>query len=171
MSSAITKLSKRLNLPCVDSDGDLEIKLTEADIKRGIAGSAEHCGFANACKRQFPVHGAYFFKSVAYIQTNKEIIRFILPQAMAREIEYHDRVGTVMVMKPGAYKLLQPKGAQAMGAVRKRSAKRPGRHKPSKTPSGIQRKPRLVNVRQLQIPPNVKTKRQLRAWLEIALSV
>ncbi len=170
MSSFISKLSASLNKPCVDADRDVEIELTQADIDRGWALSAEKCAFANACNRQFngKIHGVYFYKSTAYLQMGTAFVRFILPADMTLEIEIHDRRGTndAFVMRPGVYKMKAPKGAQMLGAVRERSKKRTGRHEPAKVPSGITRKLRAVNVRQVAMPEGVKTKAQFRKWCD-----
>lgn len=168
MASIISKRAKELNLPIVDADRDEVITLTASDITKGIPFSHDRCAFARACKRSFEVRGVYFFKSTAWLQTPENFIRYILPPNVYREIQRYDAAmlrGATPVMRAGEYKLMQPRHSTTMQAIRKRSAKRRGRHQPARVPTGIKRSPRFANVRQMEIPGEVKTRAHLTEWL------
>lgn len=126
MATFITKEAKQKSLKIVDAKSNLVLVLEAGDIKKGTLKSPGTCAFACAAKRQMPgVQNAYFFRSTAWIETTKKMIRYILPGSMQKEIVAFDRGGS---MDPGTYTLVKPQKSHTLGRVRQRNAKRTGRH-------------------------------------------
>ena len=127
MSTYVTKMAKEKNLKVVDAAAPLELEVSGRDISLAEQKNSKCCAFARAAKRQHECKGAYFFRTAAWLEYAKKIVRYVLPPSMQKEIVSFDRAG---VMTPGIYQMSKPSGSQRMHAVRKRSAKRPGRHQP-----------------------------------------
>ena len=128
MSSYITKHAKENGLRVVDATSDAEIYVLAADIKGATQKNSKCCAFARAAKRQDPkVKRAYFFRSVAWLEYDDKIVRYTLPVSVQKEIVSFDRS---KMMDPGLYQINKPRKSTRMSAIKARSAKRPGRHKP-----------------------------------------
>lgn len=166
MASIITKKAKALNLPIVDADRDEEIELTVQDITKGVPLTHDRCAFARAFNRIFAIKSVYFFKSTLWLQTESNFLRYLLPADIRAEIAQYDAAllaGKDPTMRPGKYTVKAPRGGQTAAAALARSKKRPGRHMP--TGSGIKRGVRFTNARLLDMPPSVKTREGVMAFL------
>ena len=130
MSTYLTRRAKDLGLKKEDAKSDLEIELKQGDIAKSKVGNSRECAFARACKRAKVADAAYFFRSTAWLEKGGKLTRYMLPPSMQKEIVSFDRA---RVMAPGVYKISKPCKSQKMGAIQKRSAKRPGRHQPGNT--------------------------------------
>jgi len=149
MSTYITKRAKELGLRKVDGKAPLVLDVAACDIRRGSMKDPGNCGFARAAKRQYKCKAAYFFRTAAWLEYPDKMVRYVLPPSMQKEIVAFDRNKT---METGAYQLTPPEGSRKLGAVAKRSAKRPGRHHPGA--GKIKRKVvhRTTNIRGLLGP-------------------
>jgi hypothetical protein len=128
MSTYITRRAKDLGLRKVDARSPLVLGVTVADIRFAQQKNPECCALARAACREYRgVRYAYFFRSTAWLEYPDRLVRYVLPTEVQRAIATFDRTST---MEPGAYRLLRPVKSLAMGAIRKRSEARPGRHQP-----------------------------------------
>lgn len=128
MSTYITKRAKELGLKKSDAKSNLAIELRDDDIKNSKLRNSKECAFARACKRAKVADKAYFFRSTAWLEKDGKLTRYMLPQSMQKEIVSFDRS---RIMAPGVYEIKRPCRAETMSAIKKRSAKRPGRHQPA----------------------------------------
>lgn len=148
MSTYITKRAKELGLKKADARLPLLIEVRADDVALASKKSPQSCAFARACMRTQMADAAFFFRSTAWLEKDGVLTRYMLPVSMQKEIVAFDRNRT---MEPGLYQLAAPAKSQRMSEVKKRSAKRPGRHQPGDTT--IKRKfvHRTTNVRSLEV--------------------
>jgi hypothetical protein len=149
MSTYITRLAKELGLKTIDARKPLLLEVRPVDIKGADKKNPESCALARACCRAEKADEAFFFRTTAWLRKGDVLIRYHLPPSVQKEIVSFDRNKT---MEPGTYQLSKPDKSHKMSAVKKRSEKRPGRHKPAR--SGIKRKftHRTTDVRGLTAP-------------------
>ncbi len=102
MSTYISVLARQTGKKIVDAKKGLILKVTSKDIDKAEQNNPSACGFAQAATRQLKATSAHFFRSVAWVETPRHIVRFSLPQSMQKEIVAFDRSKS---MEPGTYKL------------------------------------------------------------------
>lgn len=128
----MNKYAEENNLKIRDAKRHLTLLVTPEDVKSGRRKEAQACGFAKACSRQEPKATAvHFFKSTAYVETEKNLTRYMLPPSMQKEIVAFDRARK---MEPGLYEMKAPPPAQTLEAQREQrraggKAKHPGSKK------------------------------------------
>jgi hypothetical protein len=129
MSTFITKRAREQNFKIRDAVRPLILDLLPKDIEVATRKDSSCCAFAHAIKRQEgkKVKRAWFFRSTAWVETDDELIRYILPPSMMREIVAFDRGGHVVT---GTYQLSAPRHSKTLERVNLRSNKRRGRHQP-----------------------------------------
>lgn len=149
MSTYLTKRAKELGLRKVDARAALKLEVMSNDVKASVQKNSKCCAFARAAKRMPGVKAAYFFRSTAWLEYEDKLVRYTLPPSVQKEIVSFDRS---KVMAAGVYQLSKPQKSTRMSEVQKRSAKRPGRHRPAG--SKIVRKIRhaTTSIRTLQEP-------------------
>lgn len=132
MSSYISSFIKKHGLRQYDARSPMHIRVLPQDIAQAKMKKASLCALARACKRiDTHIESAHFYKTVAWIEyADKKIVRYLLPVSVQKEIVSFDRSGS---MAPGLYQLSPPYRSAKMGAIKRRSLKRPGRHQPSNT--------------------------------------
>lgn len=138
MSTAITSIIRKAGLNPekvrVDSVNDLELEVRPCDVARAKRKQPDCCVLARAACRSMPdVAEAWFWPNAVYVHQLQEdgsgkFIRFIPSREAKKEIAHFDETGE---FRTGKFKLLAPKGSKTMKAIKKRSAKRPGRHQPA----------------------------------------
>lgn len=160
MSTFVTKRAKELGLVKVDSKQSIKLDVFDADIEQSLRKNSKCCAFARAAKRKPGVRAAYFFRTTAWLEYDRKIVRFMLPPSVQKEIVSFDRS---RVMAPGTYQLSAPSGSTGMPAVQARSDKRPGRHQPAS--GAISRKVvhRTKFVRTLEEPTSLPEERAPKA--------
>lgn len=121
MSKAIVKLAKEKGLQMADARDPLKLEVTAADISRAEKKSPGNCGFAQACRRQYRADAAYFFRTTAWVQFGRTMLRYMLPMSMQKELLAFDRNGT---MEPGEYQLGRPPESLTLHAISVRNALR-----------------------------------------------
>ncbi len=127
MSSFISKHAKENHLRLVDAKRPLAISVEPDDIRKSKRKDSTSCAFACAAKRSLGAKNAYFFRSTAWLEYDKKIVRYMLPASAQKEIVAFDRSRS---FEPGEFRLTAPCKSQTMAAVKSRSEKRPGRHQP-----------------------------------------
>ena len=127
MSTYITKRARELGLRKVDARSPLQLEVQPQDIAKADLKNPQSCAFARACKRSKKAKAAHFFRTAAWLEYDNKLVRYMLPTSMQKEIVAFDRNRT---MEPGLYQLSAPCKSTRMSEVKKRSAKRPGRHQP-----------------------------------------
>ncbi len=128
MATSITKHAKENNLKMVDAKKPLMITVGACDVRKAKQKDGQNCAFACAAKRTLGAKAAYFFRSMAWLEFDKKIVRYMLPQSMQKEIVAFDRSKS---FEPGEFQLKAPSKSETMVAVKARSKKRPGRHQPA----------------------------------------
>jgi hypothetical protein len=121
MPALMTKRAKELGLKIRDAKQPLQLEVKRCDIAAAEKKNATCCGFAQACKRTMDVRNAYFFRSTAYLETDKGIVRYKLPSSMQKEIVAFDRNKT---MEPGTYQLAKPSPSMGKAYRKKLDKKR-----------------------------------------------
>lgn len=153
MSTWITKRAKALGLKKLDAKAPLRLEVTAHDVKTSSKKDPTCCAFANATKRQYKVKAAYFFRSTAWLEyADGRLVRYLLPVSMQKEIVAFDRNKT---MEPGVYEVKPPARSATMAAIKRRGAKRPGRHEPGKTGRKQKVRHATSNVRTLDMPASM----------------
>jgi hypothetical protein len=108
--------------------------VTREDSKRSNRKSPNHCALATACERQFD--GAIISMTRAYLIKGKKAIRYVVPQAVAREIVSFDRHkdfahGQYKLNAPTDCNKLQPRGNRPLRPIRSGYSGTKQRHKTS----------------------------------------
>lgn len=101
------------DLPVVDAEETLIVKVTNHDIKAGKSNQPDSCAAARAICRDYKAAEAHVFTTRTYVRKGSKYVRYITPSAMAREIVVFDRGGK---MEPGEYRLLAPRKTMKLGA-------------------------------------------------------
>lgn len=128
MSTFITKHARELGLKKLDARTPMILEVLRSDITKARQRDPQRCVFANACRRTDPTAKAvYFFKSTAWVEHEKSIVRYLLPPSVEKEIVSFDRSG---ITAPGFYQLSPPSKSERLTEVKKRDRKRKGRHLP-----------------------------------------
>lgn len=121
MTSFIRKRARERGLAIEDAKEPLLLEVKAQDVDTGNKKDPGDCGFARACKRGLNVRNAYFFRSTAYLETRKKLVRYHLPTSMQKEIVSFDRNKT---MEPGMYQLKPPAPSQSKDACKTRDTRR-----------------------------------------------
>jgi len=116
----MSKRAKELGLVKQDAKEALMLVVKPIDVASASKKDPTCCGFAQACKRTKKADAAWFFRSTAWLQKGKKLLRYLLPESMTREIISFDRNHT---MEPGTYRLAPPPPSQTLGAIRKEKTK------------------------------------------------
>lgn len=98
--SYVHDIAKRKGLEIVDATKPATVKVTPSDIEKAKSLNSKQCAFARAALKEPGVMGAYFFRSIAFIEYRDCMVRFALPQKVRDEITTFDRAG---FMEPGRY--------------------------------------------------------------------
>lgn len=127
------------NLTLVDAKKDVVLHVKQCDM--GIKKSPERCVFANACRREFKgLKRAIFTRSVAYLQTNGKLVRYVLSSRVRQEIMAFDRGGKLAV---GEYILQAPSKRNKLGTKR-----HPGKGRPHRQRAYVPRT-RIADIRDM----------------------
>jgi hypothetical protein len=109
----------------VDAKKPVTIEVTAKDCKDGKRKGPSSCAMACAAKRDYD--GAIISLSTAYLVKGNKATRYLVPQAVSREIVSFDRAKK---FEPGEYALNAPPDSMTISVIRERSAgKKKGRHK------------------------------------------
>lgn len=158
MSTYISKLAKETGKKVVDAKKGLILKVGQKDIDDAERSNPSNCGFAKAAVRQFKAQSAHFFRSVAWVETPRAIVKFNLPGSMQKEIVAFDRA---KAMVPGTYKLsaVNPNARQNVARARNK-ARREKLGKYAHWSKGkIKQKPRFHHrTEDIRIVPQAKKK-------------
>jgi hypothetical protein len=115
----ITRLAAEKNLRNVEATQPMVIEVNQDDVRFAIRKDPTNCAFSVACRRSDKrIIAAYFFRSVAWLQYPKKLVRYHLPHSMQKEIVSFDRSKK---MDPGTYQLTPPCPSGTLAAVRKRA--------------------------------------------------
>lgn len=122
-----------------DARSDIEIEVTKAD---GQASPKDHknCAIARACKRGLNLDGAVVSRSVVYLVKDDEATRYLIPNAVAREMVAFDRGAG---FAPGEYELKRPASHKMGPGTHSRKPRKPGsrpRGKPRHQTAGLRSK-------------------------------
>lgn len=90
--------------PLVESTRGAKIRVKREDIKAGVGANPYACALAQAAVRQRDVLAARFERTVAYIEYENRVEKFMLPEATKRAIAEFDVLGGRFA-KPGLYDL------------------------------------------------------------------
>lgn len=116
---ALKEYAKKAGLQMEDAKHHMNISVTTDDVAKAKRKDSMHCAFAEALVRQRPgAVNAFFFRSLAYVETATKLTRYILPPSVRLEVASFDRSG---IMDPGVYQLSAPTKADKMGAASKRA--------------------------------------------------
>jgi hypothetical protein len=135
MGTQITRLVNEKKIArYTDAKKPIYIEVKDIDIVRGETIAPDQCVMAKAACRAIPnTIKAFFYMHGVYIATydpktkKKKTLRYIPSREARNNIATFDRTGKFV---PGKYRLDVPVGSNTLRAIRKRSRKRPGRHKP-----------------------------------------
>ncbi len=115
---ALKQYAKTNGLQMEDAKHHMNISVTTDDVARAKRKDSMHCAFAEALVRQRPgAVNAFFFRSLAYVETATKLTRYILPPSVRLEVASFDRSG---IMDPGVYQLSAPTKSDKIGAAKKR---------------------------------------------------
>lgn len=85
-----------------DSAKPITVEISEADCAGGDRKKPETCAMARACVRDLGCDGILVWASVAWIIKGRTAIKYMVPQALSREIAIFDRGAE---FAPGTYHL------------------------------------------------------------------
>lgn len=95
----------------VDALENMNIEVRDSDAKGATALSPTHCALAEACARH--VDAAIIGLGAAYLIKGKIAVRYLVPQAIQREIVTFDRNKD---FRSGNFTLRAPAGTERLGA-------------------------------------------------------
>lgn len=107
----------------VDAPRGITLEVTKQDAKSSGVKDHRACALAQACKRTFALDGAIVSVSRAYLVRGKTATRYIVPQAISREIISFDRGAG---FAPGRYELERIDKAHKQGRRIKGGGKHTG---------------------------------------------
>lgn len=105
----------------VEAKRDTQIRVTAEDCRAGKRKGPSSCAMAKAFEREYD--GAIVSLSVAYLIKGDVATRYVVPQAVSREIVSFDRAKK---FEPGEYSLKAPSKHRTMKAERASAAARNG---------------------------------------------
>jgi len=105
VSTYIRSRAKRLGLKIEDATQPFTAIVNDKDVAKAAQKDPERCALARACMRREGVRAAYFFRSCAWLEYDKKIVRYLLDAAAQREIHAFDKT---RAFEPGNYKLKVP---------------------------------------------------------------
>ncbi len=106
MAEFVKGYATKHGLTVEDAKHDLVVSVTATDCKRGERNNPEGCAIARCILATKPEYKrAFIFRSTAYVETARRLVRFKLPELVQREVANFDKFG---VMEPGIYKLQAP---------------------------------------------------------------
>jgi len=97
----------------VDADKPIFIMITPRDIELAIKDDPRRCAVAMACQRQVKAEEVRVHKTKAYVRKGNRWVRYIVPEAVYRELVAFDRGAT---FEPGTYVLRAPTPSERLGA-------------------------------------------------------
>ena len=100
----------------VDAKTDRKIEVTKADTKSAKVRNHKACAMAVACKRKLNLDGVIMSISTAYLVKDEIATRYMVPNAVSREITAFDRNAD---FEPGEYQLKAPSGGEKLNSGRK----------------------------------------------------
>lgn len=98
----VYKRADDLGIPVVESKQRLLVTVTDEDVIKAKKADSKHCALARASMRLPHVNAAYFFRSLAFLEYEDKMVKFLLPQSVQREIVSFDRAA---IMASGVYQL------------------------------------------------------------------
>lgn len=117
--SLMQKYAEKRHLKLKDATQPLVLDVNVNDVRQAKRKDPQECGFAKACKRTMPnTKAVHFYRSIAYVETDKELRRYSLPSAMRQEIVAFDRSGKMSV---GTYRMRPPPPKGTLAKRRERS--------------------------------------------------
>jgi hypothetical protein len=87
----------------VDAGRPRIIEVEDQDLKKSNVQSHKSCAMAVACKRSLHLDGVLISRKVAYLVRGDKAIRYLVPEAVSREIVAFDRGAG---FAPGTYRLV-----------------------------------------------------------------
>jgi len=125
MSAMIQRRISALGLKPMDSETPLRFEVTKADINGANPKNPAQCAIARAIQRQHGAVAAFVFRTTAWVQKGKRLIRYSIPPSLQAEIVAFDRGGK-KAFAPGDYQLgAAPNPGRA---ARHAAAKKAGKH-------------------------------------------
>lgn len=92
-------------LKVVDAKKDTVTEVTKRDTSSATVRNHKACAMAVACKRKLDLDGVIMSVSTAYLIKGDTATRYLVPEAVSREITSFDRNAT---FEPGEYRLKAP---------------------------------------------------------------
>lgn len=133
--------AKSLDKPIEDANEPLKITLTKADIKNGVPMDQRACAFAKGICRQEYAANAWVGISQAFVEWTDVVLRYDVPQSVARELVSFDRSHLAEV---GEFHLSPPYPSHRLGNRSK--------------PTGIAAKPRKKLPRRNHYTANIRNR-------------
>lgn len=124
---------KRRGLNVVDATAPLVIKVSQRDIEKATQADAGECAIAKGCKRLPGVGDVRIGASIAFVDYNDRVERYVLAPEDRKRIDVFDEDG---YFKPGEYTLLPPPPEKKIGA---RVGTKPGSNTRNKKAPGVDR--------------------------------
>jgi hypothetical protein len=131
MSTEITKLGRLWGIQLQDAKDDIVVEVRTEDCRGATALDSSNCIFARAAKRQMAAEQVWIFRTTATVKypahgrKPARLVRYTLPKDAQVAIREFDSTGKHAVKR---FTFEAPKLSQTLGAARKRTAQRPGRH-------------------------------------------
>lgn len=97
-----------------DADDDLEIEVTQKDVRQSVKKDHHGCALAVAMHHEKKCTGAIVSASVAFVIKGDKAIRYSIPERARKEIVSFDRGAS---FEPGEYTLKAPKSSYRLGHI------------------------------------------------------
>lgn len=103
----------------VNTRKPVAVEIAAGDVKKSKMKDHKCCAMAMACKRQLPVDGVLVSSRRAYLIKGDTATRFLVPEAITREIVAFDRGAG---FAPGTYTLQKPYQYAARGTGKRKQS-------------------------------------------------
>lgn len=144
MSKYVKQYAEKNGLTRENAKHNLIVSVTKTDVRLGESKNPEGCAIARAILATKPESKRVFiFRSTAFVETARRLIRYNLPPSVQKEVVAFDRFHT---MEPGVYQLSAPSPSESKQAQAARDRKRTVLKKAGK-PTGGKARHKTANVR------------------------
>jgi len=156
MSNFVLTRAGRLGLKVLEASKTLRLEVTQEDVDSAVCKNSKCCAFSRAARRLPKVKAAYFFRTTAYIEYQKKVVRYLLPMGVQKEIVSFDRA---KIVAPGEYWLNPADKAHTKLWLRHRDRERARGKKKTWKPKSRSGK-RVSLLRTLREPAYIETEKK-----------
>lgn len=130
----VYKRAEDLGIPIVEGKNRTLVTVTDSDVVNAKKANSKHCALARASLRLPGVVAAYFFRKTAFLEFKDQMVRYLLPGSVQKEIVSFDRA---QIFASGIYQLTPPPPSSTLAGKTKDNKRRRRKAKAAERKRGL----------------------------------